>query len=69
MGTISKEGAGCFWTFWGIGGIYAGIQTILQIEPWHGTEHPLIVGLLMIAASILFIKYAGRSFLKIFKGK
>ncbi len=60
MGQISKEGAGCFWTFWGLAGIGAGIQVIYE-------EGALIVGLLIIAGSIFFIKYAGRAIWKGFQ--
>ena len=67
MGTISKEGAGCFWSFWGICGIVGGIRIIFEGQQVLGAMVALIVGLLIIAGSILFIKYAGRAFWKIFK--
>lgn len=56
MGQISKEGAGCFWTILGIIGISGGIQIIIEGAP--------LLGLLIIAGSILFIKYAGRAMWK-----
>ena len=63
MGQISKEGAGCFWTFWGISGIFGGIQ-IITTGQLGDDSTPRIYGLFLIAGSILFIKYAGRAFWK-----
>ena len=62
MGQISKEGAGCFWTFWGICGIGVGIQLITESKDLDGGT--IIVGLSIIALSILFIKYAGKAMWK-----
>ena len=63
MGQISKEGAGCFWTFWGICGVLGGIRLINEPDPNLG-GWSIIVGLLIIALSILFIKYAGKAMWK-----
>ena len=63
MGQISKEGAGCFWTIWGIVGVFGGIRLIIEPDANLG-GWSIIAGLLIIALSILFIKYAGRAMWK-----
>ena len=64
MGQISKEGAGCFWTFWGIGGILTGLKVLFTGQLDGEDSVPRLLGLFIIAGSILFIKYAGRAMWK-----